>query len=88
MLRRHSATALWRYLVPAEAVDQHHAGEQQQHAQALEGQHSQAQGAVVPGQAGGVVPAVRAPLRAGHTGTGGGRGSGLVSPGAAVSLLG
>jgi len=59
------------HLVPAEVVHQHHAGEQQQHAQALEGEHGQAQGPVVPRQAGRVVLAEGAAVGAGHARTGG-----------------
>lgn len=54
------------HLVPPEVVDRHHAGQVQQHAQALEGGHGQLQGAGVLHRAGRVVPAEGAALAAGQ----------------------
>lgn len=62
-----------QHLVPPEVVDHHHAGQVQHHAQALEGDHGEPQGAVLPHQAGRVVTAIGAALAArqaldGHVG--------------------
>lgn len=54
------------HLAPPEVVDRHHAGQVQQHAQALEGGHGQPQGAGVLHRAGRVVPAEGAALAAGQ----------------------
>lgn len=64
-------------------VDEHHADEDDQHAEALEGDHGHAEGAVLPRHAGGVVPAEGAALLARQAVAGGA----LVGVGAAVGSL-
>lgn len=59
------------YLVPAEVVDEDHAEEDEQQAEALEGQDGQAEGAVLLRHAGGVVLAVGAAPLAGQAVVGG-----------------
>lgn len=54
------------YLVPAKVVDEDHAEEDGEQAEALEGQDRQAEGAVLRRHAGGVVLAVGAALLAGQ----------------------
>ncbi|TNN81425.1 hypothetical protein EYF80_008197 [Liparis tanakae] len=54
-------------------VDQHHAGQVQHHAQTLEGDHSEPQGAILLHQAGRVIPAVGAALAARQALTGQGQ---------------
>lgn len=51
-------------LIPAKVVDEYHADEDNQQAEALEGKHGQAQGAVLSRHAGSVVLAVGAALLA------------------------
>lgn len=58
-------------LIPAKVVDEHHADEDNQQAEALEGKHGQAKGAVLPCHAGSVVLAVGAALLAGQAVAGG-----------------
>lgn len=55
--RQHDLSA---HLTSPEVVDGHHAGQVQQHAQALEGGRGEPQPAVLPGQTGRVVSAVGA----------------------------
>lgn len=52
------------YLVPAKVVDEYHANEDNQQAEALEGKHGQAEGAVLSCHTGGVVLAVGTALLA------------------------
>lgn len=54
------------YLVPAKVVDEDHAEEDGEQAEALEGQNGQAEGAVLLRHAGGVVLAVGAALLTGQ----------------------
>lgn len=54
------------HLVPAKVVDEDHAEEDDQQAEALEGQNSQAESAVLLRHTGGVVLAVGAALLAGQ----------------------
>lgn len=55
---------MWTYLVPAKVVDEYHANEDNQQAEALEGKHGQAEGAVLSCHTGGVVLAVGTALLA------------------------
>lgn len=64
-------------------VDEHHADEDDQHAEALEGDHGQAEGVVLSRHAGRVVLAVAAALLAGQAVAGGP----LVRVGAAADRL-
>lgn len=59
------------HLVPAKVVDEDHAEEDDQQAEALEGQNSQAESAVLLRYTGGVVLAVGAALLAGQAVVGG-----------------
>lgn len=58
-------------LIPAKVVHEHHANEDNQQAEALEGKHGQAKGAVLSCHAGSVVLAVGAALLAGQAVAGG-----------------
>lgn len=53
-------------LIPAKVVDEYHANEDDQQAEALEGKHGQAKGAVLSCHTGSVVLAVGAALLAGQ----------------------
>lgn len=55
------------YLIPAEMVDDHHADEDDEHAEALEGENSQTKNAVLSNHTGGVVFTVGAAFLTGQT---------------------